>query len=83
VLTGLAQHVKSRKHRKFATEPSNFLQLDTVLARVRRPTLAEVAAERAGWETGRAPHHDDYDRAHEDALYDEDAVGEDEIDLDA
>lgn len=40
------QHVQSRKHRKFAQDDSNFLQLDFLLARVRRRTLQEVEDER-------------------------------------
>jgi regulatory subunit for Cdc7p protein kinase len=77
----LIQHVQSKKHRKFATDPANFLQLDTVLARVRRRTLAETAAERAQWESGDDTYHLS-ERVDDDTLYDEDAAGEDTIDLD-
>lgn len=39
------QHIAGRKHRKFAEDDANFLQLDCVLARVKRRTLAEVEEE--------------------------------------
>lgn len=42
----IAQHIKSRKHQRFATNDANFLQLDCVLARVRRRTKQEVQEER-------------------------------------
>lgn len=40
------QHVQSRKHRKFAENDANFLQLDFLLSRVRRRTVREVEDER-------------------------------------
>jgi regulatory subunit for Cdc7p protein kinase len=39
------QHIKSKKHRKFADNDENFAQLDQVLARVRRRTIREVEQE--------------------------------------
>ncbi|KZO98993.1 hypothetical protein CALVIDRAFT_561410 [Calocera viscosa TUFC12733] len=36
-----SQHVKSKKHRTFATTQENFLQLDEVLERLRRPLVNE------------------------------------------
>ncbi len=35
------QHIVHRKHRKYATNPDNFIQLDFLLDRVRRQTRAE------------------------------------------
>ncbi|KAI0081857.1 hypothetical protein K474DRAFT_1655724 [Panus rudis PR-1116 ss-1] len=43
-------HANSRRHRKYAMDDSNFIQLDHVLSRVRRRTKQEVSAERAGWD---------------------------------
>ncbi len=37
----LAQHVQSRKHRKFAEDPSNWAELDTLLSRLKRPLKPE------------------------------------------
>ena len=42
------QHVDSKKHRKFASNSSNFEALDDVLSRLQRQTLAEVRAEEHG-----------------------------------
>ncbi|TFK44599.1 Dfp1/Him1, central region-domain-containing protein [Crucibulum laeve] len=39
-------HIASRKHRKYATDAANFLQLDCVLARVQRHSREEIANER-------------------------------------
>jgi regulatory subunit for Cdc7p protein kinase len=39
------QHVEGRKHRKFAADDANFLQLDFLLAQVRRRTIKEVEEE--------------------------------------
>lgn len=39
----LIQHIVHRKHRKYATNPDNFIQLDFLLERVRRQTRSEVA----------------------------------------
>lgn len=49
----LYQHIKSRRHRKFAMDDANFVQLDSVLSRVRRRSLAEVEAERRAMESRR------------------------------
>ncbi|KAI5121958.1 hypothetical protein M0805_002029 [Coniferiporia weirii] len=35
-------HIRSRRHQKFANSDANFVQLDYVLNRVRRPTSAEI-----------------------------------------
>ena len=43
------QHIKSKKHRKFAQESNNFRRLDEALARVRRRTVEEVAAAEAAF----------------------------------
>ncbi|KAJ7078930.1 Dfp1/Him1, central region-domain-containing protein [Mycena belliarum] len=43
------KHIVGRKHRKFAIDESNFLQLDYILARVRRRTVEEVKAEELDW----------------------------------
>ena len=40
------QHIVQRKHRKYATNPDNFIQLDYLLERVRRQTRTEVATSR-------------------------------------
>lgn len=37
------QHIVQRKHRKYATNPDNFIQLDYLLDRVQRKTRPEVA----------------------------------------
>jgi hypothetical protein len=42
----LIQHIIQRKHRKYATNPDNFIQLDYLLERVRRRTRTEVATSR-------------------------------------
>lgn len=47
------QHIIGRKHRKFAADDANFLQLDFVLARVQRRTLEEVEAENRNREARR------------------------------
>lgn len=47
------QHIRGRRHRKFATDDSNFLQLDFLLGRVRRRTLQEVEDEKREWEARR------------------------------
>ncbi|OBZ68327.1 Hsk1-interacting molecule 1, partial [Grifola frondosa] len=39
------EHVNGRRHQKFAANNVNFAQLDYILSRVRRRTLAEVAEE--------------------------------------
>lgn len=41
------KHIVHRKHRKYATNPDNFIQLDFLLDRVRRQTRAEVAEGRS------------------------------------
>jgi regulatory subunit for Cdc7p protein kinase len=46
----LLQHVISRKHRKFAQNDGNFYEVDAVLYRVQRKTLAQVEEERRQWE---------------------------------
>ncbi|KAI0319190.1 Dfp1/Him1, central region-domain-containing protein [Amylostereum chailletii] len=40
-------HIGTRKHRRFAENEANFLYLDDCLARIRRPTVEEVAEARA------------------------------------
>lgn len=40
------QHIEHRKHRKYATNPDNFIQLDYLLERVRRQTRMEVTKGR-------------------------------------
>jgi regulatory subunit for Cdc7p protein kinase len=62
------QHIKSRKHRKFAQDDSNFLQLDFLLGRVRRRTVQEVEGEKSEWEEKR-----DYTDSHSDSGEDDDA----------
>lgn len=47
------QHITGRRHRKFATDDSNFIALDYVLARVKRRTVKEVQAERSSWRPAR------------------------------
>ena len=42
----LMQHIVQRKHRKYATNPDNFIQLDYLLKRVRRQTRMEAATGR-------------------------------------
>jgi regulatory subunit for Cdc7p protein kinase len=46
----VAQHIVGRKHRKFAVDDGNFLQLDYVLGRVKRRTVEEVEQEEVEWE---------------------------------
>lgn len=41
------KHIEQRKHRKYATNPENFIQLDYLLDRVRRQTQMEVAEGRS------------------------------------
>lgn len=41
-----SQHIASRKHKRFAMNDANFLQLDCVLARVQRRTKHDVFEER-------------------------------------
>ncbi|KAJ7502751.1 Dfp1/Him1, central region-domain-containing protein [Mycena galericulata] len=43
------KHIAGRKHRKFAVDDSNFLQLDYILARVKRRTVEEVKQEELDW----------------------------------
>ncbi|TFY59118.1 hypothetical protein EVG20_g7906 [Dentipellis fragilis] len=52
--TDFNEHIMHRKHRKFAADDSNFLQLDYVLARVRRQTKEEVAEAEADERAARA-----------------------------
>ncbi|KAJ6557186.1 Dfp1/Him1, central region-domain-containing protein [Mycena sp. CBHHK59/15] len=44
------KHIVGRKHRKFAIDDANFLQLDYILARVKRRTIQEVEQEDSEWE---------------------------------
>ncbi|KAJ6593766.1 Dfp1/Him1, central region-domain-containing protein [Mycena capillaripes] len=44
------QHIAGRKHRKFAVDTDNFLQLDFLLEQVRRRTVEEVKQEELEWE---------------------------------
>ncbi|KAJ7124883.1 Dfp1/Him1, central region-domain-containing protein [Mycena epipterygia] len=44
------KHIACRKHRKFAADDDNFLQLDYILARVTRRTREEVQQEDLEWE---------------------------------
>lgn len=53
--------MKGRKHRKFALDEDNFLQLDTVLDRVKRRTLEEVHAEALEREANRGRTDDYYE----------------------
>jgi hypothetical protein len=39
------QHVESKKHIKFASNPANFEVLDYVLDRLKRQTMVEVEAK--------------------------------------
>ena len=59
------QHVVSRKHRKFAADDSNWVQLDSVLARVRRRTKDEVSSSAADWNTNQQ-NSDDLSPADQD-----------------
>lgn len=70
-LTDRRQHIIGRRHRKFASDDSNFAALDGVLSKVRRRTLQEVAAERQAWNI---PH---YRLNAEDVLPSEDMAVED------
>ncbi|KAH8083807.1 Dfp1/Him1, central region-domain-containing protein [Cristinia sonorae] len=42
-------HITGRRHRKFATDDANFVNLDYILSRVRRRTLEEVEADKRRW----------------------------------
>lgn len=44
IFTPILKHIRSRKHRKFAEDDSNFLTLDYILERVQRRTLVERQA---------------------------------------
>ncbi|KAJ7209526.1 Dfp1/Him1, central region-domain-containing protein [Mycena pura] len=44
------KHITGRKHRKFAVDETNFLQLDYILARVKRRTVEEVEQEELDWQ---------------------------------
>ncbi|KAJ7045376.1 Dfp1/Him1, central region-domain-containing protein [Mycena alexandri] len=50
-------HIAGRKHRKFALDDGNFLQLDYVLARVERFTVEESNQKQLDWERSCAEHH--------------------------
>ena len=45
-MKGILQHVQGRKHRKFAADDSHYVELDALLDRVRRRTVAEAEAMR-------------------------------------
>ncbi|KAJ6475224.1 Dfp1/Him1, central region-domain-containing protein [Mycena vitilis] len=45
-----AHHISSRKHRKFAVDANNFMQLDYILGLVKRRTVEEVKQEELEWE---------------------------------
>ncbi|KAL6310492.1 Dfp1/Him1, central region-domain-containing protein [Sparassis latifolia] len=47
--TDFIEHINTRRHRKFAVDDSNFVQLDYVLERVKRRTIEEVAEENRLW----------------------------------
>ncbi|KAF7793795.1 hypothetical protein EIP86_004916 [Pleurotus ostreatoroseus] len=49
------EHVRSRKHRKFAMDDANFANLDTILARVKRRTLEEAADAQSFYTASSAP----------------------------
>ncbi|KAI0268615.1 Dfp1/Him1, central region-domain-containing protein [Gloeopeniophorella convolvens] len=49
------EHIVHRKHRKYANNPANFVQLDYLLDRVRRQTRAEVTETRAQSRSTRPP----------------------------
>ncbi|KAI0305515.1 Dfp1/Him1, central region-domain-containing protein [Multifurca ochricompacta] len=49
------KHIIHRKHRKYATNPDNFIQLDYLLERIRRQTRAEVAEGRSRSLAARRP----------------------------
>lgn len=68
------QHIHGRKHRKFAADDSNFLQLDFLLGRVRRRTMQEVEDEERDWEERRQRSGCNSDSEQEDE--DEDNLGE-------
>ncbi|EPQ57429.1 hypothetical protein GLOTRDRAFT_74212 [Gloeophyllum trabeum ATCC 11539] len=53
------EHIKGRKHQKFAMNDDNFYQLDRVLSRVRRRTLQEVEEQRAMREQQRLRYDED------------------------
>ena len=53
------QHIVHRKHRKYATNPDNFIQLDYLLDRVQRQTRAEVVEGRSHSLTARPPDSHD------------------------
>ncbi|KAF7315302.1 DBF4-type domain-containing protein [Mycena indigotica] len=44
------KHITGRKHRKFAADDNNFLELDMVLARVKRRTREETDREDFNWQ---------------------------------
>ncbi|KAK7057308.1 DBF4-type domain-containing protein [Favolaschia claudopus] len=43
-------HINGKKHRKFAVDDANFLQLDEILDRVKRRTIDDVKQEQLEWE---------------------------------
>ncbi|KAJ7647471.1 hypothetical protein FB45DRAFT_893546 [Roridomyces roridus] len=47
--TDFNEHIAGRRHRKFAMDDSNFLQLDYILARVKRRTVQETQEEESEW----------------------------------
>lgn len=53
------QHIAGRKHRKFALDGGNFVQLDYVLASVKRLTVEESRRNQMDWERSCAEHHSD------------------------
>ena len=52
------QHIEHRKHRKYATNPDNFIQLDYLLDRVRRQTRTEVTEGRCSLNARPPDFHD-------------------------
>lgn len=62
----MIQHIEHRKHRKYATNPDNFIQLDYLLERVRRQTQTEVADGRCRSLNPRPP--DFHDNTSDDGM---------------
>ncbi|KAH7922365.1 hypothetical protein BV22DRAFT_1106658 [Leucogyrophana mollusca] len=81
-------HIRERKHRKFAMDDSNYLQLDFVLNRVQRRTREELEEQQRNWavshlydRSSEAPETVLSTQSQDTALQDEDDVmWDDELD---
>ncbi|KAJ7262308.1 Dfp1/Him1, central region-domain-containing protein [Mycena haematopus] len=76
------QHITGRKHRKFAVDDSNFLQLDDILGRVKRRTVEEVKREESEWAQKCSELHNSDEEEEETYLQDTPSSDCEMVDLD-